>query len=309
MCLGYSQDLDSEVDRAFCRDKGLPLFRRAVGGGLVYLDDRQVFFQVILPAPRGWRAVDSVYRECLRPAMDVLTSLGLESRFQPAADLTVGGRKISGNGGGEIAGHAVVVGNILIDFDFDLMAGSLNSPAEPFRRMVRERMSDHLTTLRRELGAAPPRLLLRRLFIEAFSRRFGPLREGRYDHNLLNEFEQLEREMTDPGWPDHSPRTVEGRDVKICEGTYVRFREDPNRRVQAIWVEEAGVIAEVEIGGDLVAQGQESWRELERLLKGCPLERSKIAETCRSGVGRGRGAALAEILAPAPAIPEVRQGA
>jgi len=49
VCLGYHGALD-EVDLDYCRAEGLPVLRRMVGGGTVYLDEDQLFFQISLPA-------------------------------------------------------------------------------------------------------------------------------------------------------------------------------------------------------------------------------------------------------------------
>ena len=43
VCIGYHQDLEKEVDLAYCQSRGLPILRREVGGGAVYLDDGQIF--------------------------------------------------------------------------------------------------------------------------------------------------------------------------------------------------------------------------------------------------------------------------
>ena len=60
VCLGYHGALD-DVDQEYCRAHGLPVLRRMVGGGTVYLDADQVFFQICLPAqavpPVRWRAL------------------------------------------------------------------------------------------------------------------------------------------------------------------------------------------------------------------------------------------------------------
>ena len=41
--IGYFQDAQQEINFEYCRQKGLPIFRREVGGGTVYLDRNQIF--------------------------------------------------------------------------------------------------------------------------------------------------------------------------------------------------------------------------------------------------------------------------
>ena len=43
VCLGYHQDAEQEVDLAYCHDHDIPVFRREVGGGAVFLDGQQLF--------------------------------------------------------------------------------------------------------------------------------------------------------------------------------------------------------------------------------------------------------------------------
>ena len=42
VCIGYHQDVEQEVDLEFCKDHKIPVFRRQVGGGAVYLDGNQL---------------------------------------------------------------------------------------------------------------------------------------------------------------------------------------------------------------------------------------------------------------------------
>ena len=44
VCTGYFQDVEQEVEVELCRQSGIPIFRREVGGGAVYLDGEQLFY-------------------------------------------------------------------------------------------------------------------------------------------------------------------------------------------------------------------------------------------------------------------------
>ena len=46
VCIGYHQDARQEVDLDVCRERQIPVFRREVGGGAVYLDGNQLFYQL-----------------------------------------------------------------------------------------------------------------------------------------------------------------------------------------------------------------------------------------------------------------------
>ena len=42
VCIGYHQDAAQEVDMEYCREHNIPVFRREVGGGAVYLDGKAI---------------------------------------------------------------------------------------------------------------------------------------------------------------------------------------------------------------------------------------------------------------------------
>ncbi len=233
VCLGFSQDA-GEVDLDFCRRQGLPVFRRAVGGGLVYLDREQVFFHLVLP--RGARGpVEAIFARCLEPVVRTLRGLGLPAAIRRPCDVVVRGRKISGNGGGEVNGHPVVVGNVLLDFDYETMARVLSAPDEGFRSLFLGLMRERLTTLRREapgVGREEVRARLRRELESAF----GPFAPGRLDGALLREMEAVRQEMADLDWPDWQRPPQPVRAVKVAEGCWVRHARVGGRSVT--WCEE-----------------------------------------------------------------------
>jgi len=65
-CVGYHQDLDAALDTAHCRKVGFPIIRRQLGGGAVYLDSNQLFYQLIVHRSRAPLTVCPVPARCRR---------------------------------------------------------------------------------------------------------------------------------------------------------------------------------------------------------------------------------------------------
>jgi len=96
VCIGYHQDVKQEVDLEFCHLHNIPIFRREVGGGAVFLDGNQLFFHVILNRdnPIGHKRIDAFYKKFLQPVIDVHRRIGIQAEYKPINDLIVQNRKI-----------------------------------------------------------------------------------------------------------------------------------------------------------------------------------------------------------------------
>ncbi len=128
VCIGYHRSLD-ELDLAACGELGLPVIRRQIGGGPVYIDSDQLFFQITLPAGQAPARIDRLYERYLGPAVTAFRALGLDAKLQGQNDIAVKGRKISGTGAGRIGDAVTVVGNVMFRFPHRKMAAVLALPA------------------------------------------------------------------------------------------------------------------------------------------------------------------------------------
>src|SRR5579859_3384054 len=71
VCIGLHRRL-SELDLVACSEMHLPVYRRQIGGGPVYCDSDQLFFQMTMPARSAPASVDRLYAELLAPAAEAL---------------------------------------------------------------------------------------------------------------------------------------------------------------------------------------------------------------------------------------------
>jgi len=147
VCVGYHQPLGAVLDGAACRAAGLSIIRRRVGGGTTYLDKNQQFYQCIFHHKRLPFRVDEVYARLLGAPIAVLRKLGLHADVRDGNEIEVDGQRIAGVGGGRIGEAVVVVGNILLDFDYETMARVWRVPSEDFRRLAYEAMQRRITTV------------------------------------------------------------------------------------------------------------------------------------------------------------------
>ncbi len=285
VCLGYHQDAEQEVDLAICRQRGIPVFRREVGGGAVYLDGQQLFYQLVLRKdnPLAPRDKAAFYRTLLAPVVQTYRDLGVEARYKPVNDIvTAEGRKISGNGAADIADCAVLVGNLIVDFDYETMVRVLRVPDEKFRDKVFASLRENLTTLRRERGQVPAWDAMRAALARNFEAALGPLTPAALPpavYELAAELAQThttEAWLLKPGKRFREGRTgsgERGRTVKIAEGVEVaqRAHKAPGGLIRATVEAQHGRIAGVSLTGDFFFYPAEKLADLERHLVGTQL--------------------------------------
>jgi len=134
--LGYHRRLE-EADIDGCREAGLPVFRRMVGGGVVYLDEHQQFFQICLPVASVPRSREAALRRLLSPAVAAFQAVGVPAELDDDLEIVVGEAKICGHGAAQIDDAVVVVGNLIERFDHTAAARVLALPDEVRAEVVR----------------------------------------------------------------------------------------------------------------------------------------------------------------------------
>jgi lipoate-protein ligase A len=223
--VGYFQDAAKEVDLDYCREHGIPVMRREVGGGATYLDGDQIFYQLIWKRgnPLFPVRVADIFETLSQPACDTYGDFGIKTRFQPGNDIvTESKKKIAGEGGGDNGDSMVVVGGILMDFDYETMSKILKVPDEKFRDKIHKSMEENLTTMRRELGDAPPGEDVVRALIGNFERMLGRLEPVEMGAQTVEKMVELERWFTsDEFLHRKTPRIPDG--VKIRDGVEILY--------------------------------------------------------------------------------------
>jgi lipoate---protein ligase len=157
LSVGANQNIERDIDLSFCRDRGITLVRRRLGGSAIYIDPDQLIFHIIMPSRGARWPAPRMLATLAAAVVDTHRDLGIAAGLRPPGDIAVGGRKIGGTAGAEIGGSVVVGGTFLFDFDAAIMARCLKLPSEPFRAKVARMLQRGMTTMRDELGAPPDR--------------------------------------------------------------------------------------------------------------------------------------------------------
>jgi lipoate---protein ligase len=280
VCIGFHQDISQEIDLDFCRDKEIPIFRRDLGGGAVYLDGDQLFFHLILRRtnPLIPRNKTAFYRKFIQPVVNVYRHIGINAEYKPINDIIVENRKISGTGVGEIGDCVVFVGNLIVDFNYKMMARVLKVPDEKFRDKVHKSLSDNLSTIRKELGREKAQQWseqrLNGLLADEFEKLLGPMTPVAPDTALKEAMATVHQSLSKPEWLFQKGRQQSaGRDVKIRAGEKVvhRMHKAPGGLIRADFERKEDHYGRVSISGDFFCFPEQGINWLELWLQGKPI--------------------------------------
>jgi lipoate-protein ligase A len=185
--------------------------------------------------------------------------------------LTEAGRKISGTGAAEIDDHAVLVGNLIADFDYGTMVRVLRVPDAKFRDKVFKSLRENLTTLHRELGQTPSWQTMVDTLARNFGSVLGPLTPTELPDSVKEKVAELAQTHTTEEWLLAPRRRFrEDRKVKIAEGVEVvqRVHKAPGGLIRGTVETQHGKIVAVGLSGDFFFYPADKLADMERALVG-----------------------------------------
>lgn len=290
VCIGYHQELEKEIDYPFCESQGIPVVRRILGGGAVYLDQGQLFYQVIVDKrnPKVPLAIRDFFAKLLEAPTKTYQDLGIPAQYKPINDIEVGGRKISGNGAGTLDNVVnILTGNIILDFNYEMMVRILKVPSEKFRDKVAKSIEERMTTIKKELGHDIPLEKIKSLLIKNYEETLDiKLQRGMLSDWETDTMSDLRKKYVSREWlylsflrhPSFARRVKISRDTSVSESAYkaagglirVTLRVEENR------------IKEIMFSGDFFIYPQDKLSVLEKNLTGVLTKKEEINKVIQS---------------------------
>lgn len=114
--VGKHQNTAGEINSSFVREQGISVVRRLSGGGAVYHDLGNVNYTFIMDAGKSNELDISAF---CRPVVEALKSLDIDAEISGRNDITIEGKKFSGNSqyikDGRIMHHGTIMYNSNLD--------------------------------------------------------------------------------------------------------------------------------------------------------------------------------------------------
>lgn len=227
---GRNQCIDKEVNLDYCRRNSIETYRRKSGGGCVFADSHNIMFSYITPSEH----VTTTFARYTEMIAGMLRSLGLKAEASGRNDITIEGRKVSGNSFYHVPGRSIVHGTMLYDTDLRHMANAITPSRSKLESKQVQSVAAHITTLSEHLDMG----------IDEFHRyaiRYLTDSEIVLNADMIGEIEELER-------PYYRPEWIFGRrsSATIRQGQRIEGVGEP---VAGISLSE-GRIADINLEGD-----------------------------------------------------------
>ena len=287
VCVGALQDVRLEVDEAYCQSRGLPVLRREIGGGAVYLDRNQLFYHFIFPRHRAPAASLDLFPWFIEPVLRTYRSLGIAAQYRPINDIHVDRRKIGGTAAAWIGEATVMGGSFMFDFDAATMARCLKVPSEKFRDKLATTLADYITSMAKLLPAVPSRPMVKQRYLDNVAEWLGEeLAESNPTPAERAAIVARETTMADPAFVYQSGRRRIASGVKIAGGTHLTEGtwKAPGGLIRVLLLERDGAIADLDISGDFTCLPAKGLARLATRLHGTSVEEVPVTSAISAAI-------------------------
>jgi len=141
--VGKNQNTIAEINYDYVKENNIHVVRRASGGGAVYCDLGTVVFSYLTNVNEE-KPID--FKKYTKAILELLTSLDVDAKFEGRNDLTINGKKFSGNATHVFNNRVMHHGTILFDAKIDELSNSLKPRKEKFidksTKSVRSRVTN-----------------------------------------------------------------------------------------------------------------------------------------------------------------------
>ncbi|MDR2605625.1 MAG: lipoate--protein ligase [Desulfovibrio sp.] len=264
--VGRFQNTAAEINAAYVKKHGISVVRRLSGGGAVYHDLGNVNFTFIVR--RGTPGAFDFASFC-GPVVAALASLGVRAEISGRNDMTINGRKFSGNAQYYKRGRVMHHGTILYDSDLSVVAEALVVPEDKFASKGITSVRSRITNVKEHMSADIP--------VECF---IAVLREALIRENRMFPYALSSEDLQGASALQHKVYDTWEWNYGASPAYNIRKEQriDGCGKLEIHMNVERGVITDIAFFGDYF--GREDSKGLADLLRGRRLERAELETAC-----------------------------
>ncbi len=185
--VGKHQNTLAEINADYVKKNNIAIVRRLSGGGAVFHDLGNINFTFIQTGEHD-NLID--FRKYTEPILEVLLKLGIDARFEGRNDLTIEGRKFSGNAEHIWKNRILHHGTLLFSSHMPDLSGALNADPAKFQdkavKSVKSRVTNISEHLKEQMDVMQFKDLIQDHMVEKYpDARFYDFTDE--DHEKINE--------------------------------------------------------------------------------------------------------------------------
>lgn len=273
--IGRNQNAWKECSIANMDADGVQLVRRHSGGGAVFHDNGNLNFSFITDEKHY-----DLNRQ-MRVILNAVSKLGLKAELSGRNDITVDGKKFSGNAFSLAKGNRSHHGTILVNADLTKLSNYLCVSKEKMRSKGIDSVRARVCNIC-ELSSGLTVEAMRRLVIESFIEEYGAASEYVFDGTALAEVEERRERLASWEWRfGKTPQFDFETDKRFSFGDTQIYFNSRN-----------GVIRETKVYSDCL--DTELTTEIENALTGVHFRKEEIKAALSKMKDQGIAAELAE---------------
>jgi lipoate---protein ligase len=236
--VGKHQNTLAEINHDYVKEKNITVIRRLSGGGAVFHDLGNLNFTFIMNG-EGERLID--FRKYTQPILEVMQKLDIPARFEGRNDLTIEGKKFSGNAEHVHKSRVLHHGTLLFSSVMNDLAGALNAKPEKFQDKGVKSVRSRVTNITEHLKHPMDVMAFAGMIMEHIRESYGDAVDYALSDADLEGIHKLKKEKYDTwAWNfGYSPRYNFNQSLKTSGGTI-----DVSLDVQQ------GIIGDIHFSGD-----------------------------------------------------------
>ena len=191
--IGKYQNTLAEINRPYVEAHKIKVVRRLSGGGAVYHDLGNLNYTYITDAGELETLNMRVFCE---PIVKALAEFGVTAEINGRNDMTIDGKKFSGNAQYLRHGRVMHHGTLLYNSDLSAVSKALQVDPEKIRAKGIESVRSRVTNIRRYMKEDVPLFVFREMLLE-FIRRETESEDYEFSEEDVHEIERIRRERYD----------------------------------------------------------------------------------------------------------------
>jgi len=265
--VGKNQNTVEEINGRYVEEHGIQVVRRLSGGGAVYHDMGNLNFTFIR---HGGDAADMDLHAFCHPIAGALSQLGVDAKINGRNDITIDGRKFSGNSQYVKKGRIMHHGTLMFDSDLGMVSECLRVSKDKIESKGIKSVRSRVTNIREHLPEGSDISLdqFRQTLVRFMDSWFGKMERYDFTAEDLKRVEQIRRDRYGC-WQwnyGYSPQYSLRKERRV---------EGVGRILVSMEVKE-GRLRQIEFYGDYF--GSEDAAQLATVLQGCVMERQPLTE-------------------------------